>query len=332
MTIVTKKAYPRAGLLGNPSDGYGGKTLSFTFSDFAAEVTLTTSDQIRIVAPIQNEFSCLPSFESYAAQHGFYGGARLLKSALHQFCKYCRETGQSLCEKNFSATFSSDIPRQVGLAGSSAIITAMLNSLFEWYEVKIPIYLLPALTLQTETALGIPAGFQDRVIQAYQGVVFMDFHHSTMNLEHNLLYGEYQPLNPEALSCLYISYNSRIGEPTEVLHNDLARRFREGDRDVLEAMENFGNLARLGKSAIQNGDNTLLSTLIDRNFDQRRAICQLPQKHIQMIDTAREIGCTAKFCGSGGAIVGTYPTEDAFHSLVAAMNEIGCETFKPTIA
>ena len=38
--IIRTKAYPRAALIGNPSDGYFGKTIAFTFSDFAAEVTL----------------------------------------------------------------------------------------------------------------------------------------------------------------------------------------------------------------------------------------------------------------------------------------------------
>lgn len=36
----------RVGLLGNPSDGYYGKTLSFALHNFYAEVTLTPSDRL----------------------------------------------------------------------------------------------------------------------------------------------------------------------------------------------------------------------------------------------------------------------------------------------
>jgi glucuronokinase len=38
--IIKTHAYPRAALIGNPSDGYFGKTIAFTFSNFQAEVTI----------------------------------------------------------------------------------------------------------------------------------------------------------------------------------------------------------------------------------------------------------------------------------------------------
>ena len=331
MKPLTQSAFPRAGLLGNPSDGYGGKTLSFTFSNFSAEVTLTPSEFLEIEAPSQNSFPSLTAFESYANQHGFYGAERLLKSSIRQFCHYCRKTGQPLHDQNFRVTYQSNIPRQVGLAGSSAIISAMLKALFQWYGTQIPIHLLPALTLQVETAIGIPAGFQDRVIQTYQGLVFMDFQSSAMKSEDELEYGLYQPIEPDRLSGIYIAYNCRSGEPTEVFHNDLARRHRESDPDVISAMEEFANLARLGKSAVLNGDMPLLGTLINRNFDQRNKICRLPSQHVRMVEIAREVGCSAKFCGSGGAIVGAYPDEATYQKLVDAMLQNGCHTLKPEI-
>ena len=34
MVIIRKRAYARAGLLGNPSDGYHGKTISFIVPQF----------------------------------------------------------------------------------------------------------------------------------------------------------------------------------------------------------------------------------------------------------------------------------------------------------
>ena len=40
MFLTRKRAYARAGLLGNPSDGYHGKTISFSVRDFFAEVVL----------------------------------------------------------------------------------------------------------------------------------------------------------------------------------------------------------------------------------------------------------------------------------------------------
>ena len=64
----------------------------------------------------------------------------------------------------------------VGMAGSSSIITACFRTLMSHYEVQIHPAVLANLVLAVETEeLGIPAGLQDRVIQAYEGVVFMDF-------------------------------------------------------------------------------------------------------------------------------------------------------------
>ena len=46
----------------------------------------------------------------------------------------------------------------------------------KFFEVEIPLPIQANLVLETETReLGVPAGLQDRVIQAYEGVVYMDF-------------------------------------------------------------------------------------------------------------------------------------------------------------
>jgi hypothetical protein len=38
--MIETTAYPRAALIGNPSDGYFGKTIAFTFKNFEARVQL----------------------------------------------------------------------------------------------------------------------------------------------------------------------------------------------------------------------------------------------------------------------------------------------------
>ena len=62
------------------------------------------------------------------------------------------------------------------MSGSSAIITAMFRCMMRFYDVDIPKHLLPTLILSVEKEeLGISAGLQDRVIQTYEGIVYMDF-------------------------------------------------------------------------------------------------------------------------------------------------------------
>ena len=47
--IIRAQAYPRAGLIGNPSDGYFGKTIAFVFRNFRAEVVLYETPDIEIL-------------------------------------------------------------------------------------------------------------------------------------------------------------------------------------------------------------------------------------------------------------------------------------------
>ena len=46
--VITTTSYPRAGLIGNPSDGYHGKTISFIVRNFSASVTLWQSPELEI--------------------------------------------------------------------------------------------------------------------------------------------------------------------------------------------------------------------------------------------------------------------------------------------
>ena len=67
--------------------------------------------------------------------HGYYGGIRLIKATIKRFVEYCDRQGVPLHDRNFSVRYVTNIPRQVGLAGSSAIIVATLRCLMEFYGV-----------------------------------------------------------------------------------------------------------------------------------------------------------------------------------------------------
>ena len=49
--MIETYGYARAGFLGNPSDGYFGKTLSFAMSNFRARVLLYPSGRLEIKPP-----------------------------------------------------------------------------------------------------------------------------------------------------------------------------------------------------------------------------------------------------------------------------------------
>ena len=334
MDLLKRRAYARAGLVGNPSDGYFGKTISFALKNFWAEVVLYEWEDIEIVLSQEDRsrFRSVKELTQDVRLHGYYGGVRLVKATIKRFVEFCQRNNLTLHDRNFSVRYQSNIPRQVGLAGSSAIIVATLRALMDFYGIEIPKQVQPSLVLSVETGeLGIAAGLQDRVIQIYGGLVYMDFAKEHMTEQMGLQCGVYEPLDPTLLPPLYVAYSAEDSEPTEAVHNPLRARYQAGDPAVLAAMLKFAALAALARDAIVHHDAARLATLIDENFNTRRSICQLAAKHVEMIEVARRAGASAKFAGSGGAIVGTYSDETTFARLKCDLSAIGCQVIKPIL-
>ncbi|MBN1426754.1 MAG: GHMP kinase [Anaerolineae bacterium] len=334
MEIIRKQVFARAGLLGNPSDGYHGKTIAVSVRNFATEVVLYEWDEVEIVLA-QNDRARFRSIHDLAHDvqlHGYYGGIRLIKATIRRFVAYCRAQGLPLHDRNFSIRYETTIPRQVGLAGSSSIIIATLRCLMEYYGIDMPLEIQPGFALSIEAEeLGIAAGLQDRVIQCYENVVFMDFDRSRECIVNGLTCYAYEPLRLTEPPPLYLAIHNALSEPTETFHNDLRGRFLRGEESVVNAMQHFADLAVEGRDALISGDVDRLGRLIDENFDTRRAICRLPDWQIQMVETARQCGASAKFAGSGGAIVGAYDGETMFERLSVEMARIGSQVIKPRI-
>ncbi|HVX67632.1 MAG TPA: hypothetical protein VHA11_13555 [Bryobacteraceae bacterium] len=329
--MIETYAYARAGLLGNPSDGYYGKTIAFLVRDFRARVLLYPSARLEI-KPSKADmpvFEGLDDLYRVTRWRGYYGGIRILQALLVRFVDYCRENGIELPDRNFTLEYESTIPMRLGLGGSSAIITAALRALCSYFEVTIPLPVMARLVLETETReLGVPAGLQDRVVQAYEGLVYMDFSKDLMDRQG---YGSYQLLDPGLLPKLYVAYRTELSEGTEAFHRGLRERWLAGEAAVIEAMHTWASYAEQGREALLARDHAKLGQLIDANFDLRSSLCHIGEGNLQMIRTAREAGATANFAGSGGAIAGTYDDPDTYGALVAAMRPLGVAVIQPRI-
>src|SRR5215472_2341965 len=204
--MIETYGYARAGLLGNPSDGYFGKTLSFVMSNYRARVLLYPSGRLEI-KPSKVD---LPVFENLEDLYritrwrGYYGGIRIIQALVVRLIEYCRDHGIELPDRNFTLEYESTVPQRLGLGGSSAIITASLRALCRYYELAIPLPLQANLVLETETRdLGVPAGLQDRVVQAYRGLGYMDFSRDVMEKQGH---GSYERIEPGLLRRIYVAY------------------------------------------------------------------------------------------------------------------------------
>jgi len=253
----------------------------------------------------------------------------LLKATIKVFYDYCMECNIQLDDRNFTIRYDSNIPLRLGLAGSSAIITACMKALISFYGVAIPKPILANLVLNVEDKeLGIAAGLQDRVAQAYGQPVYMDFNRQTMEKQG---FGNYEALDASQFPNMYIAFRKNLSEGTEVLHNNLRARFNIGEKKVLDAMEKWAGYTESFREALQNQDYQTMHELINANFDLRRSLIAITRGNIEMVEAARVVGASAKFTGSGGAIIGTYKDEEMFQKLEKSLARKKIEIIKPNI-
>ena len=331
MSIVTH-AYARAGLVGNPSDGYNGKTISFVIRQYKATVTLTESPRFEILPGSGDltNFDSVGAFLRDVKLNGYYGGMRLLKAIVKKFHDYAAKNNIALpMDKNFTLKFETDIPRLVGMSGSSAIVCAAFKAMMKFYNVDVPKPMIPNLILSAEKEeLNISAGLQDRVIQTYEGLTYMDF---DKKLFAERGYGEYVPLDPPKRPPLYVAFDPGRAEVSDVTHRNLRALYDAGDATVVGAMQKYRTLTDRGRAAVMAGDWDELHKVTDENFDLRKTFMPIAPENQRMVDTARSAGASAKFAGSGGAICGIYHGEKQYERLVEALGAIRCSVLKPQI-
>jgi len=331
--IISTTAYPRAALIGNPSDGYFGKTIAFVFSNYCASVQLYETPEVTLLPSPRDvdSFADLQTLSANVVKFGYYGGIRLLKATARQFYLHCTEQGIRLPKRNFTIRYDSNIPNRLGLAGSSAIITAALRAICQFYEVNFPLAELANMVLAVERdELSIPAGLQDRVAQVYNHPVYMDFNREHME---QFQYGIYEPIDIPAGLNLYVAYRTDLAEGSEILHSRLREDYNAGVPRVVDAMREWAELTVRLKTALQARDFSAVPTLINRNFDLRCEVCggAISEKNRRMVQLARRVGASAKFTGSGGAIIGSYEDETMFEALRKTLNQFKVEVIKPQI-
>jgi len=313
---ITKRAHARVGLVGNPSDGFFGKTISVSVENFWAEVSIHESETVRLVPNVlsdPNDFGSLADLHGISRKEGYQGGLILLQATCKKFYEYCSKRGIALAKRNFTLRYNTNIPRQVGLAGSSAIVTAAFQCLMAFFaltERDIPKHLQPEFVLSVEMEeLFIQAGLQDRVIQAYEGCIYMDF---SQQLMESRGYGEYVRLPIEQLPPLWLAY---LPDPSNSgkIHSDVKQRWKSGETAVVDAMREFASYTEQAREALLERDWARLGEMMCANFALRRRIygdACLGESNLAMVAVAQAEGLPVKFPGSGGAVVGMATTEE----------------------
>jgi glucuronokinase len=162
-------------------------------------------------------------------------------------------------------------------------------------------------------------------------MVYMDFSQAQEHRSGGLPHYYYESMPPALLPNIFVAYTTTLSEPTEIFHNDIRSRYNRGDQAIVSAMAHFATLAEQGREALLAGDTKRLGVLINENFDTRCRFYQLPSWQVQMVEGARACGASAKFAGSGGAIIGVYEDEEIYQKLCVQMERIGSKVIKPQV-
>lgn len=329
---VCRRSWARVGLMGNPSDQLNGKSVALTVRNFGAEVTCFESEQVRLMAhPLYDPcvFGNLRDLLVVSKNEGYMGGLRLIQATCKRFVESCASLGVVLPNRNFTIKYETNVPRQVGLAGSSCIVSACLKALIDFFELTsddIPKQIVPSIVLSVETQeLGIHAGLMDRVAQMYEGLVAMDFNKEFLDANG---FGIYETVDPEiaqrVMPTLHLAYAMDPSDSGKI-HSNVKERWAKGDPEVHEAARSWAGFVdemmasfRIAAHAVTTAPGSVEATtaianfqttfaeLMDKNFNLRRKLygdACLGWKNLRMIEIAREHGAAAKFPGSGGAIL-----------------------------
>lgn len=319
---ITTHAHPRIGLLGNPSDLYGGRVLGFTFSGFMAQVHLDPCDGIELHGSDETLRCSVqsPLAAELSARTGS-GGSELLAAAVKRLVAARPELETET--RGFSMRFETDIPRQAGLSGSSGIIVAALRALGRHFGADLGPEALALLAQEAETEeLGLVAGPQDRVLQAHRGLLSMDFSGSKPVV---------QRLEPDLLPPLLLAWDPEPGQPSGEVHARVLARWEAGDELVREVMRELPELVAEGVAALQAGDQSRLVALMDRNFELRRSVFDIAPRDQELVTLGRDYGAGAKLCGSGGSAVFMHTDPGALSRLAQVLSQAGWSSLFPQV-
>ncbi len=296
--MITESCPARAALAGNPSDGYGGAVLSVPVPTRSATVHLTAGD----ARPVE----AVDLVDATIRRHGRHVGGT---------------------PRPCSIDVTTTIPRSVGLAGSSAIVIALLRALQRHAGLApLPPEELASLALSVEVdELGFAAGLQDRVVQSYGRPMFMQFGPTHTGEVAGLVTGTYEMLRRPIPGWLTVAVRSSESEASQTVHQSLRDRYQAGDRSITAAMAELGSMAVTAAAAIDAGDTAALGRAVDRTFDLRTSIMELRSGQVEMVMEARRAGAYANFAGSGGAVTVLALDEATSRAAAERLIAIGCE-------
>lgn len=291
MSVILATAPGRCGIVGNPSDMYGGSVLSCSVQERATCRLDTTADALHVVN--DDETATLQTQDDLELRGDKLDIAR---AALTWF-------QIDPATARFSLQLSTEIPMRAGMAGSTALLAAIVGALDSYLGLQQNLYALAETTRKIEArVMGIVCGLQDQHMAIFGGLNYMDFAGKEM-----LQQRDEEPLATiEPLAGLVpnpplLLAHTGIQHHSGTVHKSPRERWLAGEPLVRRNYARIGELAPRAKRALIEQDWPLLGELMNENHALVSELGGSGPANDHLIEVARRAGAWgAKLAGAGG--------------------------------
>lgn len=303
---VTASAPGRVGIVGNPTDMYGGSVISCSTVE-RARVRVQPADRLVLDAGIEQRVIASP--DDLVPREDIFDIARVALA------------GTESADLHVRISWSTGIPFRAGLSGSTALLVSMVAGLLAFRGIRHGAYHLAELVRKIEYQNLTFCGYQDAYMCTFGGLHYMDFRGKEFHLEFGSdPFATMEPLaSAEALPLVVvITGGQRVSGG---VHTPLRERWLAGEAGVVEAYRTIAGLARDGKKAILENRLDTLGELMNENQALTQALGGSNPEDDRFIELARQAGASgAKLAGSSGAIVALHESP---RELARAMMDAG---------
>jgi galactokinase/mevalonate kinase-like predicted kinase len=311
---VIVSAPGRCGIIGNPTDMYGGSVISCSTRE-RAYVSIEPHSSLVLESDTGQVEIRTRSDLQLKGDHCDI----LLAVIAHQ--RYFRLKAHLNCW--------SELPFASGLSGSTAMVAAALRAVTAFQDVSYAQHHFAELARSIElNYMGVVCGYQDQYMATFGGLNYMDFRDKEFYREVlSEPFATVESLVPHVSELPFILANTGVAHHSGAVHKPIRERWLEGDREVVDAYVRIGKLARDGKKALLARDWRLLGELMNENHDIQRALGGSGPENERLIQAALDAGAYgAKLAGAGqgGTIIALHPEPE---SLVPALEKAGTRRF-----
>jgi len=310
--MIHVSAPGRGGIIGNPSDIYGGTVVSCAITE-RAEAVVSASP--RLILDIYGHFAVIEAAEQLAfdAELHYLDVAKAVWRHLRQSEFVAR--GLIDPHATFHVRAQSSIPLRAGCAGSTAMLVVILAGILEHLKVPYERHELAELARRIERhELGVHCGYQDHYMIIFGGCNCVDLRDKEDHGEGpQSPYATVEPLTEDVDSLPFILANTGIQRHSGTYHANPRQQWENGDQRRIDGFARMGELGRLGKKALLCQDWPRLGELMNENHALSCELAGCGDENERLIAAALRhgaLGAKLSGAGRGGTIIALHEDPD----------------------